>query len=87
MLKKWDAIVVWDLDLVRLTKISKFYNSANHLNHAQLMWGDQIISGRNIRISNGRPTDRTRLLKPKFVGTDQFKIFRHTWKVFSNSTA
>jgi hypothetical protein len=47
-LEKWDAIVVWDLDPVRLTKISKFYNSTNHLNHAQLTWGNQIVSGRNI---------------------------------------
>jgi hypothetical protein len=57
-LEKWDVIVVWDLDLVRLTKISKFYNSTNHLNHAQLTWGNQIVSGRNIWISNGRPTDK-----------------------------
>jgi hypothetical protein len=35
VLEKWDAIVVWDLDLVCLTKISKFYNSTNHLNHVQ----------------------------------------------------
>jgi hypothetical protein len=35
VLEKWDAIVVWDLDPIRLTKISKFYNSTNHLNHAQ----------------------------------------------------
>jgi hypothetical protein len=33
-LEKWDAIIVWDLDPVRLTKISKFYNLTNHLNHA-----------------------------------------------------
>ena len=33
VLEKFDAIVVWDLDLVRLTKISKFYKSTNHLNH------------------------------------------------------
>jgi hypothetical protein len=57
-LEKWDAIVVWDLDPVRLTKISKFYNSTNHLNHAQPTWGNQIVSGRNIWISNGRPTDK-----------------------------
>jgi hypothetical protein len=47
---------VWDLDPVRLTK--KFYNSTNHLNHAQPTWGNQIVSGRNIWISNGRPTNK-----------------------------
>jgi hypothetical protein len=39
-LEKWDAIILWDLDPVRLTKISKFYNMTNHLNHAQLTWGN-----------------------------------------------
>jgi hypothetical protein len=57
-LEKWDAIVVWDLDPVRLTKISKFYNSTNHLNHAQPTWGNQIVSGRNIWISNGKPMNK-----------------------------
>jgi hypothetical protein len=57
-LEKWDAIVVWDLDPVRLTKISKFYNSTNHLNHVQSTCGNQIVSGRNIWITNGRPTDK-----------------------------
>jgi hypothetical protein len=58
VLEKWDAIVVWDFDPVRLTRISKFYNSTNHLNHAQPTWGNQIMSGRNIWIANGRPTDK-----------------------------
>jgi hypothetical protein len=40
VLEKWNAIVVWDLDPVRLTKISKFYKSTNHLNHAQPTWGN-----------------------------------------------
>ena len=57
-LEKWDAIIVWDLDPVRLTKISKFYNMMNHLNHAQSTWGNKIISGRNIWISLGRPIDK-----------------------------
>ena len=34
-LEKWDAIIFWDLDPVHLTKISKFYNMTNHLNHVQ----------------------------------------------------
>lgn len=58
-LEKWEAIVVWDLDPVRLTRISKFYNSTNHINHAQPTWGNQIVSCRNIWIANGRPTDKT----------------------------
>ena len=57
-LEKWDAIVVWDLDPVCLTKISKFYNSTNHLNHVQPTWGNQIVSGKNIQIANDRPTDK-----------------------------
>ena len=58
VLEKWDAIVLWDLDLVRLTKISNFYNSTNHFNHVQLTWENWIVSGKNIRISNGSPTDK-----------------------------
>jgi hypothetical protein len=57
-LQKWDAYIVWDLDPVRFTQISKFYNSTNHLNHVQPTWGNQIVSGRNIWIANGRPTDK-----------------------------
>jgi hypothetical protein len=57
-LEKWDAIIVWDLDPVHLTKISKFYNMTNYLNHAQPTWGNQIVSGRNIWISLERPTDK-----------------------------
>jgi hypothetical protein len=58
VLQKWDAYIVWDLDPVRLIQISKFYNSTNHLNHAQPTWGNQIVSGRNIWIANGRQTDK-----------------------------
>ena len=58
VLQKWDAYIVWDLDPVRLKKISKFYNLTNYMNHAQLMWGNQIMSGRNIWIANGRPTNK-----------------------------
>jgi hypothetical protein len=47
-LEKWPTIIVWDLDPVRLTRISKFYNSTNHLNHAKPTWSNQIVSGRNI---------------------------------------
>ena len=68
VLEKWDAIVVWDLDPVRLTKISKFYNSINHLNHAQLTWRNQIVSGRNIWISNGRPMDKA--IEAKVCGNE-----------------
>ena len=37
-LAKWDAYIVWSLDPVKLTNISKFYNSTNHLKHAQPTW-------------------------------------------------
>jgi hypothetical protein len=57
-LEKWEAIIVWDLDHVWLTQISKFYNSTNHLNHTQPIWGNQIVSSRNIWIANRRPTDK-----------------------------
>jgi hypothetical protein len=50
--------IVWDLNTVRLTQISKFYNSTNHLNHAQPTWGNQIVSKRNIWIANDQPTDK-----------------------------
>ena len=52
-LSKWEAYIVWSLDPVKFTNISKFYNSANHLEHAQLTWGWQLISGRNIWIAHG----------------------------------
>ena len=57
-LEKWNAIIVWDLDPVCLTKISKFYNMTNHLNHAQSMWGNQIVSKWNNWISLGRLTNK-----------------------------
>ena len=58
MLQKWDAYIVQDLDPICLTKISKFYNSTNHLNHAQPTWENHIMSRRNIWIASGRPTDK-----------------------------
>jgi hypothetical protein len=70
-LEKWDAIIVWDLDPVRLTQISRFYNLTNHLNHAQPMWGNQIVSGRNIWISHGRPTDKVVEAEVRRNGTVQ----------------
>ena len=57
-LTKWDAYIVWSLDPVKLTNISNFYNSANHLEHAQPTWGWQIISRRNIWLSHSRQTDK-----------------------------
>ena len=57
-LSKWKAYIVWSLDPVKLTNISKFYNSMNHLEHAQPTWGLQLISGHNIWIAHGRPTDK-----------------------------
>ena len=57
-LSKWEAYIVWSLDPVKLTNISKFYNSTNHLEHAQPTWSWQLISGRNIWIVHGRPTDK-----------------------------
>lgn len=56
-LRTWNAYIVWTLDTVQLHNISKFYNSTNHLNHAQPTWGNQIISGRNIWLHCGRPTN------------------------------
>ena len=57
-LAKWEAYIVWSLDLVKLMNISKCFNSTNHLEHAQLMWRWQIISGRNIWLVHGRLTDK-----------------------------
>ena len=57
-LSKWEAYIVWSLDPVKLTNISKFYNSTNHLEHVQPTWGWQLISGRNIWIAHGRPTNK-----------------------------
>ena len=59
-LAKWNAYIVWSLDPVKLTNISKFYNSTNHLEHVQPTWGSQIISGRNIWLAHGRPSDKDR---------------------------
>ena len=57
-LAKWEAYIVWSLDPVKLTSISKFYNSTNHLEHAQPTWGWQIISGHNMWLAHGQPTDK-----------------------------
>ena len=57
-LSKWDAYIVWSLDFVKLTNIFKFYNSTNHLEHVELTWGWQLISGQNIWIVHGRPIDK-----------------------------
>ena len=56
-LSKWEAYIVWSLDPMKLTNISKFYNSTNHLEHAQPTWGWELISGQNIWIAHGRPMD------------------------------
>lgn len=50
-LSMWDVVIVWTLDVLQLTSISKFYNSTNHLNHPRQTWGNQIISCRRIWIS------------------------------------
>ena len=57
-LYKSEAYIVWSLDPVKLTNISKFYNSTNHLEHAQPTWGWLLISGRNIWIVHGQPTNK-----------------------------
>ena len=57
-LSKWEAYIVWSLDPLKLTNISKFYNSTNHLEHAQPTWSWQLISGRNIWIAHSRPTNK-----------------------------
>jgi hypothetical protein len=63
---------VWDLDLVRLTQISKFYNSTNH---AQPTWDNQIVSRRNIWITHGKPIDKAVAAEAWRKGL--FKIFKH----------
>jgi len=55
-LRTWDAYIVWTLDPLKLHNISKFYNTTNHLEHAQPTWGNQIISGRLIWTHFERPT-------------------------------
>ena len=57
-LSKWDAYIVWSMDPMKLTNISKFYNSTNHLEHAQPTWRWQLISGRNIWIAHCHPIDK-----------------------------
>ena len=36
-LAKWEAYIVWSLDFMSLTSVSKFYSFTNHLEHAQPM--------------------------------------------------
>ena len=57
-LSKWEAYIVWSLDLVKLTNISKFYNATNHLEHAQPMWGWQLINNQKIWIAHNWLTDK-----------------------------
>lgn len=54
-LSKWEAVIVWSLDPNKLCRISEFYNTTNHLNHAQPTWGNNIISARNVWINLKRP--------------------------------
>ena len=74
-----DAIVVWDLDPVCLTKILKFY-----LNHMQPTWRNQIISDRNIWISNKRPTDKA--VEAKVCGNLAVQNLEKYLVSFFNST-
>lgn len=46
---------MWDLDLVRLTQISNFYNLTNH---AQPTWSNQLVNGKNIWIVHKKPIDK-----------------------------
>ena len=57
-LEKRDTVIVWDLDPIQLTQISRFYNLTNHLNHVQPTWRNEIISRRNIWISHRKPIDK-----------------------------
>jgi hypothetical protein len=75
-LQKWDAYIVWDLDPVHLTQISKFYNSTNHLNHTQPTWNNQIVSGRNIWIANNQPTDKA--VEAQTHGNGVVQDLKHT---------
>jgi len=51
-LRKWEAYIVWTLDKSKLVNISVFCNSTNHLDHAQLTWGSQIISSQNVWVNS-----------------------------------
>ena len=59
-LSKWQAYIVYSLDPLQLTNISRFYNLTNHLEHAQPTWGWQLVSCRKIWILQGWPTDKDR---------------------------
>ena len=59
-LSKWQAYIVYSLDPLQLTNISRFYNSTNHLEHTQPTWRWQLVSCRKIWISQGRPIDKDR---------------------------
>ena len=54
----WDTYIVWTLDDAKLRNISSFYNYTNHLNHAKLTWGNQMISCRKIWKICGCPTKK-----------------------------
>ena len=77
-LRTWEAYIVWPLDAVQLRTISKFYNSTNHLNHAQPTWGGQMIGCREIWISCKRATnlktDLTTRLKGSTFNLVQYNV-------------
>lgn len=56
-LEYWDAYIVWSKEAMILVRISEFYNMCNHLNHAQPTWGTNILSARNVWISQDKPTN------------------------------
>ena len=56
--RKWKAYIVWELISIKLTRISEFFNSTNHLNHVVPMWSNQIVPRRKIWITNVWPIDK-----------------------------
>jgi hypothetical protein len=53
--RRWDAYIVWTLDIDKLRKISAFYNRVNHLAPFKPTWASNILASRNVWLKYGKP--------------------------------
>lgn len=53
-LRRWDAYIVWTLDIDKLRKISAFYNRVNHLAPFKPTWASNILASRKVWVKYGQ---------------------------------
>jgi hypothetical protein len=58
--RTWNCFIVWTQDHEKLRKISAYYNRVNHLVMFKSTWANNLLGGRAVWISHGRP-------QPKYI--------------------